>query len=124
MDRSEILGKHPPECRRPGGANGPARNWPNLEGNASGGNGLQPVHSSHQSIALKGRGFSRAESPIAEGRRGFQPPQKAANNPRGLQPRRNAPKDLPRKLRIQNSDAAVDGIYLRLIIHANEHKGQ
>jgi uncharacterized damage-inducible protein DinB len=34
------------------------------------------------------------------------------------------PKDLTRKVRIQNRDATVDGMYLRIIIHDNEHMGQ
>ena len=34
------------------------------------------------------------------------------------------PKDLERKVHIADRDAAVDGIYLRIIIHANEHMGQ
>jgi uncharacterized damage-inducible protein DinB len=34
------------------------------------------------------------------------------------------PKDLTRKVRVQNRDATVDGMYLRIIIHANEHMGQ
>jgi uncharacterized damage-inducible protein DinB len=34
------------------------------------------------------------------------------------------PKDLARKVRIENRDATVDGMYLRIIIHANEHMGQ
>jgi uncharacterized damage-inducible protein DinB len=33
------------------------------------------------------------------------------------------PKDLARKVRIENRDATVDGMYLRIIIHANEHMG-
>jgi hypothetical protein len=31
------------------------------------------------------------------------------------------PKDLQRKVHIADRDATVDGIYLRIIIHANEH---
>jgi uncharacterized damage-inducible protein DinB len=34
------------------------------------------------------------------------------------------PKDLARKVHIEDRDATVDGIYLRIIIHANEHMGQ
>jgi uncharacterized damage-inducible protein DinB len=34
------------------------------------------------------------------------------------------PKDLARKVRVQGRDATVDGTYLRIIIHANEHMGQ
>jgi uncharacterized damage-inducible protein DinB len=34
------------------------------------------------------------------------------------------PKDLQRKVHIEDRDATVDGIYLRIIIHANEHMGQ
>ena len=34
------------------------------------------------------------------------------------------PKDLERKVKIEGRDATVDGIYLRIIIHANEHMGQ
>jgi uncharacterized damage-inducible protein DinB len=34
------------------------------------------------------------------------------------------PQDLERKVRIQNRDATVDGMYLRIIVHANEHMGQ
>jgi uncharacterized damage-inducible protein DinB len=33
-------------------------------------------------------------------------------------------KDLERKVRINDRDATVDGMYLRIIIHANEHMGQ
>jgi uncharacterized damage-inducible protein DinB len=32
--------------------------------------------------------------------------------------------DLVRKVKIEGRDATVDGIYLRIIIHANEHMGQ
>jgi uncharacterized damage-inducible protein DinB len=32
--------------------------------------------------------------------------------------------DLARKVRIQDRDATVDGMYLRIIVHANEHMGQ
>jgi len=35
-----------------------------------------------------------------------------------------APADLQRKVHIADRDATVDGIYLRIIIHANEHMGQ
>jgi uncharacterized damage-inducible protein DinB len=34
------------------------------------------------------------------------------------------PAGLRRKLKIQGVDADVDGIYLRIIVHANEHMGQ
>jgi uncharacterized damage-inducible protein DinB len=34
------------------------------------------------------------------------------------------PKDMARKVRVEGRDAKVDGIYLRIIIHANEHMGQ
>jgi uncharacterized damage-inducible protein DinB len=34
------------------------------------------------------------------------------------------PKDLQRRLQIHGRDATVDGIYLRVIVHANEHMGQ
>ncbi len=34
------------------------------------------------------------------------------------------PKDLQRKVHIADRDATVDGMYLRIIIHANEHMGQ
>jgi uncharacterized damage-inducible protein DinB len=34
------------------------------------------------------------------------------------------PKDLERKVRIYDRDATVDGMYLRIIVHANEHMGQ
>jgi uncharacterized damage-inducible protein DinB len=34
------------------------------------------------------------------------------------------PKDLECKVRIQGRDATVDGIYLRILVHANEHMGQ
>ena len=34
------------------------------------------------------------------------------------------PEDLQRKIRIEGKDATVDGMYLRIIIHANEHMGQ
>ncbi|MGA8727913.1 MAG: DinB family protein [Terracidiphilus sp.] len=33
-------------------------------------------------------------------------------------------KDLDRKVRIAGRDATADGMYLRIIIHANEHMGQ
>lgn len=32
--------------------------------------------------------------------------------------------DLQRKVKISNRDATVDGMYLRIIVHANEHMGQ
>jgi len=34
------------------------------------------------------------------------------------------PKDLERKVYIDDRDATVDGMYLRIIVHANEHMGQ
>lgn len=34
------------------------------------------------------------------------------------------PGDLQRKVRIGDRNATVDGMYLRIIIHANEHMGQ
>ena len=34
------------------------------------------------------------------------------------------PGDLERKVKVANRDATVDGIYPRIIIHANEHMGQ
>jgi uncharacterized damage-inducible protein DinB len=34
------------------------------------------------------------------------------------------PKDLERKVRVNSRDATVDGMYLRIIVHANEHMGQ
>ena len=34
------------------------------------------------------------------------------------------PKDFARKVRINGRDATVDGMYLRIIVHANEHMGQ
>ena len=34
------------------------------------------------------------------------------------------PADLQRKVHIQDRDATVDGMYLRIIVHANEHMGQ
>ena len=34
------------------------------------------------------------------------------------------PKTLARKVRIMNQDATADGMYLRIIVHANEHMGQ
>ena len=34
------------------------------------------------------------------------------------------PSDYGRKVRINNRDATVDGMYLRIIVHANEHMGQ
>ena len=33
-------------------------------------------------------------------------------------------KDLDRKVKIEGRDATVDGIYLRILVHANEHMGQ
>src|SRR5260370_16579689 len=34
------------------------------------------------------------------------------------------PGDLQRKVKIMNKDATVDGMYLRIIVHDNEHMGQ
>jgi uncharacterized damage-inducible protein DinB len=34
------------------------------------------------------------------------------------------PGDLQRKVKVNNRDATVDGMYLRIIVHANEHMGQ
>lgn len=34
------------------------------------------------------------------------------------------PKDLQRKVHIADRDATVDGVYLRILVHANEHMGQ
>jgi uncharacterized damage-inducible protein DinB len=34
------------------------------------------------------------------------------------------PQDLERKVHIADRDATVDGMYLRIIVHANEHMGQ
>jgi uncharacterized damage-inducible protein DinB len=34
------------------------------------------------------------------------------------------PADLERKVKIEGREAKVDGIYLRIIVHANEHMGQ
>jgi uncharacterized damage-inducible protein DinB len=34
------------------------------------------------------------------------------------------PADLQRKVHIEDRDATVDGMYLRIIVHANEHMGQ
>jgi uncharacterized damage-inducible protein DinB len=34
------------------------------------------------------------------------------------------PKDMTRKLKVEGRDATVDGMYLRIIVHANEHMGQ
>src|SRR5579863_8026041 len=34
------------------------------------------------------------------------------------------PKDMTRKLKVEGHDATVDGMYLRIIVHANEHMGQ
>jgi len=34
------------------------------------------------------------------------------------------PGDLERKVHIADRDATVDGIYLRIIVHASEHMGQ
>lgn len=35
-----------------------------------------------------------------------------------------SPEDLQRKVHIMDRDATVDGMYLRIIVHANEHMGQ
>jgi uncharacterized damage-inducible protein DinB len=37
---------------------------------------------------------------------------------------RVTPKDLQRKVHVADRDATVDGMYLRIIVHANEHMGQ
>jgi uncharacterized damage-inducible protein DinB len=37
---------------------------------------------------------------------------------------RATPTDLQRKVHIADRDATVDGMYLRIIVHANEHMGQ
>lgn len=34
------------------------------------------------------------------------------------------PKDLERRVKIEGRDATVDGMFLRIIVHANEHMGQ
>jgi hypothetical protein len=34
------------------------------------------------------------------------------------------PKDLNRKVHIADREATVDGMYLRILVHANEHMGQ
>lgn len=34
------------------------------------------------------------------------------------------PSDLQRKVKVNDRDATVDGMYLRIIVHANEHMGQ
>ena len=34
------------------------------------------------------------------------------------------PNDLQRKVHIADRDATVDGMYLRILVHANEHMGQ
>ena len=34
------------------------------------------------------------------------------------------PADLQRKVQVMGRDATVDGVYLRIIVHANEHMGQ
>ena len=34
------------------------------------------------------------------------------------------PSDLQRKVKVNGVDATVDGMYLRIIVHANEHMGQ
>jgi uncharacterized damage-inducible protein DinB len=38
--------------------------------------------------------------------------------------RGETPKDLQRKVHIADREATVDGMYLRIIVHANEHMGQ
>ncbi len=38
--------------------------------------------------------------------------------------RKETPKDLTRKVHIEGRDSTVDWMYLRMIIHANEHMGQ
>jgi uncharacterized damage-inducible protein DinB len=53
---------------------------------------------------------------IAWLRRSFNAVQKAHA---GLKP-----SDLARKVKIEDRDATVDGMYLRIIVHANEHMGQ
>jgi uncharacterized damage-inducible protein DinB len=35
-----------------------------------------------------------------------------------------SPKDLARQVRFQGHDSTVDNMYLRIIVHANEHEGQ
>src|SRR5580658_10394518 len=37
---------------------------------------------------------------------------------------KETPQHLARKVRIEDRDATVDGMYLRIIVHANEHMGQ
>lgn len=37
---------------------------------------------------------------------------------------KETPERLARKVHIEDRDATVDGIYLRIIVHANEHMGQ
>jgi uncharacterized damage-inducible protein DinB len=34
------------------------------------------------------------------------------------------PEELPRKVKVNGRDSTVDGMYLRIIVHANEHMGQ
>jgi len=34
------------------------------------------------------------------------------------------PADLARRVKVEGRDATVDGMYLRIIVHANEHMGQ
>jgi uncharacterized damage-inducible protein DinB len=34
------------------------------------------------------------------------------------------PKDMARRLKVEGHEATVDGMYLRIIVHANEHMGQ
>ena len=35
-----------------------------------------------------------------------------------------SPQDMQRKVQIHGRDATVDGMYLRIIVHTNEHMGQ
>ena len=35
-----------------------------------------------------------------------------------------APRDMARKLKVEGRDATVEGMYLRIIVHDNEHMGQ
>jgi uncharacterized damage-inducible protein DinB len=37
---------------------------------------------------------------------------------------KETPEDLKRAVKIHDRDATVDGMYLRIIVHANEHMGQ
>jgi hypothetical protein len=34
------------------------------------------------------------------------------------------PSDFSREVKVNGTDATVDGMYLRIIVHANEHMGQ